>query len=239
MQKKILLIHGWDYRNYTKNGGVDAWANRSQFVEMLRKQFEVISINLPGFCGTPDPSRPWTLNDFTNYVGEIIEQEKPNLILGYSFGGAIALQWKRLTRDVTVETFLVSPAILRRYKQSDLSTVQKLFKAILPQDFVSVLRDFYLIHIVKNPYYIQATKVMRETYRNIVSIDLSEDLLYVKDSLTLVYGEKDSATPPNLVQEALDQSSSGHSLHIIAGGGHDIANSHTDKLISIITGGKK
>lgn len=239
MKKKLLLIHGWDHRNYSKNGCTDAWANRSRFVKTLREHFEVITPNLPGFCGTLDPDRPWTLDDFTNYVSDIIEQERPNLILGYSFGGAIVLHWKKLTGDTAIETFLVSPAILRKYKQSDLSTVQKLLKTILPQGFVSILRDFYLVQIVKNPYYTQATKVMRETYRNIVSIDLSKDLFGVIDKLTLVYGEKDSATPPNLVQEVLNQSSNGHTLHIIAGGGHDIANSHTDKLVGIITGGEK
>ncbi len=239
MKKKILLIHGWDYRNYTKSGCTDAWANRSRFIGALREHFEVITTNLPGFCGTPDPDRPWTLDDFTNYIGEIIEREKPDLILGYSFGGAIVLHWKKLTGNTGVKTFLVSPAILRRYKQSDLSTIQKLLKAILPQGFVSILRDFYLVQIVKNPYYAKATKVMRETYRNIVSIDLRQDLLSVTDKLILVYGEKDSATPPNLVEKFLSQSSSHHMLRIIADGGHYIANTDTDELIGIITGGEK
>ncbi len=36
---------------------------------------------------------------------------------------------------------------------------------------------------------------MRETYRNIVGLDLREDLLKVSDELVLIYGDKDTATP--------------------------------------------
>ena len=92
--KKILLIHGWNHLNYSSYGCTDAWANRKGFVEGLKKHFIVSSFNLPGFCGTPDPKTPWDINDFVNYADQVIKKEKPDYILGYSFGGAIALEWK-------------------------------------------------------------------------------------------------------------------------------------------------
>lgn len=232
--KKILLIHGWDYANYTSSGRVDAWAERSRFVKALSEYFNVITVNLPGFCGQKDLEHPWTLDDFVRHVGQITEREKPNYVLGYSFGGAIVLRWKKMTGDTKTKAFLVSPAILRRYKHKDLGFVRKIFKAIFPEKLISLLRDFYLTQVIKNPYYSNATKVMRETYRNIVSLDLRQDLLDVRDSLTLIYGENDSATPPGLVQECLRHSATRHILHIVSGGGHDIANTHTNELVSLI-----
>jgi len=232
--KKLLLIHGWNYANYTSLGCVDAWADRSKFVEALSKRFDLVAINLPGFCGQKDPERPWFLDDFVRHVGRIIEEEKPDYVLGYSFGGAIVLRWKKMTGDTRTKTFLVSPAIVRKYKHKDLSFIGKIFKTVLPEKLISLLRDFYLIKIVKNPYYANATKVMRETYRNIVSVDLTQDLLNVRDALTLIYGENDFATPPDLVQEYLRHSAVHHDLHIIPDGGHDIANTHTDELVSLI-----
>ncbi len=235
MKRKILLIHGWNYANYTSSGCVDAWSNRSKFVQSLSQHFDVVTINLPGFCGQTDPEQPWTLDDFVQYLGQIIEKEKPDCILGYSFGGAIALRWKKTSGDKKVKTFLVSPAILRKYAHADMGFIQKTLKVILPDRLISVLRDAYLVQIVKNPYYAQATKVMRETYRNIVAVDLRQDLLDVSDPLTLIYGENDTATPPSLVREVLNNSNATHNLHIISNGGHDIANTHTEELVSLIT----
>ena len=232
--KKVLLVHGWNYANYTSSGCTDAWVSRSKFVEVLSRHFNVVTVNLPGFCGQKDPEHPWTLDDFVQYVDQIIKKEQPNYILGYSFGGAIVLRWKKVTNDTRVKAFLVSPAILRRYEHKDLGFLRKVFKTILPEKLISLLRDFYLTQIVKNPYYTHATKVIRETYRNIVSLDLRQDLLDVRDSLTLIYGENDSATPLDLVQECLKHSVARHNLHTISGGGHDIANSHTDELVSLI-----
>lgn len=232
---KILLIHGWNYANYTSSGCTNAWSNRSKFVQALSQHFSVVEVNLPGFCGQQDPEIPWTLDDYVDYVDKVIVKEKPEYILGYSFGGAIVLHWKNRINDNKVKAILVSPAILRKYVHSDLSVIQKIFKAVLPNSIISVLRGFYLIHVVKNPYYSRATKVMRETYRNIVTVDLKTDLLNVSDSLTLIYGENDSATPPVLVLDVIDHCMVHHDLHIIPGGGHDIANSHTDELVSLIT----
>ena len=87
--------------------------------------------------------------------------------------------------------------------------------------------------MVKNPYYTRATNIMRETYRNIVTVDLSQSLVSVKEPLTLIYGENDSATPLSLVQNILKNSKI-HHIHIISGGGHDIANTHTNELVTLI-----
>ncbi len=236
MKQKILLIHGWNYANYTSFGCVNAWANRSLFITALSEHFEVIIFNLPGFCGEKDPIIPWALDDFADLIQKKVEQEKPDYILGYSFGGAIALRWKKITRDIHIKTILVSPAIVRKYKEgiSSINALQRIIKFILPERLISILRDIYLIKIVKNPYYIHASAVMRETYRNIVTVDLRGDLMSVVDSLSLIYGEKDTATPPDLVKNVLKDSAVRHNLYIISGGGHDIANTHTKELISAI-----
>jgi pimeloyl-ACP methyl ester carboxylesterase len=203
-------------------------------VQALSQHFNVVAINLSGFCGQPDPEKPWALDNYVDYVGKVIKEEKPDYILGYSFGGAIALRWKKQNEESRVKAILVSPAILRKYKHSDFSFLQKTLKAILPNTFVSLLRDFYLTQIVRNPYYSKATKVMRETYRNIVAVDLRDDLQSVSDPLTLIYGDNDSATPPTLVRDVLNDAVSHHDLYIISSGGHDIANTHTDELVGLI-----
>lgn len=230
--KKILLVHGWNHDNYTSIGCTDAWSNRSRFVGELSAYFEVVRFNLPGFCGEKEPEHPWNLSDFTKYLDWVIKRERPNVILGYSFGGTILLHWKAVSRNNTVKAVLVSPAILRRYENKSISV--SWLKAILPEKLTTFARDVYLTRVVKNPYYTKASSVMRETYRNIVGLDLREDLLKVSDELVLIYGEKDTATPSELVKDFLASRKSCHQLHVIKGGGHDIANTHTDNLVSTI-----
>src|SRR3989339_2270425 len=127
--KKILLIHGWNHDNYTRSGCTDAWSNRSHFVEALSAHFEVVRFNLPGFCGEKEPERPWFLSDFTRYLDQVIQREKPDIVLGYSFGGAILVHWKAASDNNAVKAFLVSPAMIRRSAKKSIST--SWFKAIL------------------------------------------------------------------------------------------------------------
>ncbi|MBI2065578.1 MAG: alpha/beta hydrolase, partial [Candidatus Zambryskibacteria bacterium] len=133
-----------------------------------------------------------------------------------------------------VRTFLVSPAIIRRYEKANLSFLQKALKKVLPENLVSLLRDIYLTQVVKNPFYSKATGVMRATYRNIVAVDLRDDLLDLRVPVTLIYGEKDTATPPEFVREVVGNAKAKHELCVIPSAGHDIANSHTTELVNII-----
>ncbi len=234
MKPKILLVHGWGYSHYTSSGCNDAWSNRTGFTDALLVHFHVIKINLPGFCGENDPETAWTLDNFVHYIDNIIKNEKPLYILGYSFGGAVALRWKNIIKDKEVKLILVSPAIIRKYNNKNIKWFQKILKKIVPKTLVSRLRDLYLTKFVKNPCYSNATKVMRETYRNIVVVDLRNDLKELTEPVTLIYGENDSATPFELVRGVIGDSKVDHKLKVISGGGHDIANSHTEELISLI-----
>ena len=228
--RKILLIHGWNYKNYTVSGSTDAWGNRSRFVAALADVFEVLRFNLPGFGGEKEMDRPWTLDDFVCLLDEMIKKERPDIVLGYSFGGAILLRWKAMTGNTTVKAFLVSPAILRHYEHKGVSALW--LKHFVPEWLGAIARDFYLVRVRKNPFYAKATPVMRATYRNIVGLDLREDLLKVSDELVLFYGEGDTVTPPELVRDFLVSHRGHHRLVVLPGGGHDIANTHTDSLIS-------
>lgn len=230
---KLLLLHGWDYRNYTGQECGDAWHNRSVLVEGLAEHFHVVRFNFPGFCGEPDPPRPWQMDDFVELVDGIIRREAPDVALGYSFGGAVLLSWKHRTGDRRVKGVLVSPAILRRYAGGSVS-----LPAVLRRAVPDALRDLaallYLRLRGRNPYYTEATRVMRRTYRNIVALDLRDRLREVRDPLCLIYGERDTATPPELVSDWLAGVSVPHRLDVIPGGDHDIGSTHTAQVVRLV-----
>jgi pimeloyl-ACP methyl ester carboxylesterase len=230
---KLLLLHGWDYRNYTGHGCGDAWHNRSALVEGLDEFFEVVRFNFPGFCGAPDPPRPWKLDDFVEMLDGMIRREAPDAALGYSFGGAVLLSWKHAMGDRRVRSILVSPAIIRRYDAGSVK-LPGVIKRAVPDAVREWGALLYLRLRGRNPYYTQATPVMRRTYRNIVSLDLRDRLREVRDPLCLIYGERDSATPPELVGDFLGRESLPHRLHVIPGGDHDIGTTHTEQVVRLV-----
>ena len=141
--KKILLLHGWNYRNYSKlTDQKDAWHNREEFVSLLSKYFDVYKVNFPGFCGEEEPKKSWNLEDYARYIKDYIDNNdlKFDYILGYSFGGAAAIIYNRIY-DNNQKLILVSPAISRNYKKSKkFIKTPSLFNPI--RNFI---RDFYLI----------------------------------------------------------------------------------------------
>jgi len=225
--KKIVLIHGWDYHNYTKFNHVDAWHNRINFIKELSKNFIVYKNNLPGFCSEPEPETPWLVDDYAHSFQEYLEKQNiiPDLVLGYSFGAAVALRWKILFHN-NVKLALVSPAICRNYKKKTL--LEKLFiiKNIVPKTITVFLRNYYL-KMIGNKFYTEGTTFLKNTYLNIVGVDMSVDLNQVNlDEMLFIFGENDSITPPKILIDKIKNRKLLNRIIIIPYGTHDIANTH-------------
>lgn len=230
--KKVLLLHGWNYLNYTKmTKEKDAWKNRSEFVKELSKKYQVYKLNFPGFCGESEPTRPWELSDFANYVSEYIKinKIKPDYIIGYSFGGAVAIEYN-LMFDNNQKIILISPAITRnKDKSKSFIKTPKLLTGIRKQ-----LRDFYLIYIIKNKYMKYGTKFLRDTYQIIVREELLDSIKQINpDNIKIIYGEKDEMVLPEYVISNIDKKYK-KCIKIIKNGKHDIANTHTKELVKLL-----
>lgn len=230
--KKILLLHGWNYRNYTSmTGELDAWHNRSSFVSNLEKKYEVYKLNFPGFCGEKEPTQAWELKDFAKYVKEYLDSNnlKPDYILGYSFGGAVAVTYNKQFNN-NQKLILISPAIIRNYKKS--ASFIKTPNFLNP--IRNKMRDFYLIHKVKTNEMVHGTKFLRATYQNIVRVELIDELESINpEYLTIIYGEKDTMVNPKKVLESVNENLKKR-IYLIKDGGHDIANTNTKEIMSII-----
>lgn len=234
-QVKLLLIHGWDYKHYTsQTQSIDVWDNRRKFVTDLQKFFDIKIITLPGFCGEKEPDYPWELEDFADFIELQLQKDKfnPDYILGYSFGGAVALSHKLKYNKNKI--ILVSPAISRKYKKnSAVHNKVKYFAKFLPNYLKDTLRDQYISKVLKNPFYAKGTNFLKKTYLNIVGIDMSEKLKALdKNDFIIIFGEKDTATPPWLLLNTIPEIQ--NNVIIVQNGTHDIANTHTQKLIKEI-----
>lgn len=234
--KNLFLLHGWNYANYTKFNGKDAWANREIFVKELSKHFNVIKLNLPGFCGQQEPSAAWNLENYADYFEHFIKQTGliPHFVLGYSFGGAVAVKWKLKYRGYS-KLILVSPAIIRAYEKRKETTFISKIKKMVPNWISNKFRHYYLKYFIKNKFYIHGTKFLRGSYLSIVKVDLSKDILELDEKGVLcIFGENDTATPPNKLREKFGNNSLINRIRVIHNGGHDIANTHSQIILKHI-----
>ena len=232
MKKKILLLHGWNWKNYTNmTDSIDAWENRKDFVSDLEKNYEVYKLNFPGFCGQEEPNKPYVLDDYASFVKDYLKNNnlKVDYVLGYSFGGAVALRY-HLLYDDNQKIILISPAIIRnKTKSKDILKTPGFMHKLR-----KVMRDWYLIYIIKNPYMVHGTKFLNASYQNIVRVELIEDLKKINPKMiNIIYGSIDDQVNPIKVIENVS-SDMKKKITVIEGGGHDIANTHREELIGII-----
>ncbi|MBE6148358.1 MAG: alpha/beta hydrolase [Firmicutes bacterium] len=230
--KKILLIHGWNYRNYTsQTEEKDAWHNRMKLVELLKKNYEVYRLNLPGFCGEKEPNKAWELHDYAKYIKDYLNKNKLQVdyILGYSFGGAVAISYY-LEYGSGEKLILVSPAIIRNNDKS-----KKFVKTPGVFDRIrKFLRNQYIIHIVKTPEMVYGTKFLRDTYQIIVRKDLKEEVLKVPNKdILIIYGEKDDMVNPNGVINFLPKEYKKR-IKLIKDGDHNIGQTHYKEIVNLI-----
>ncbi len=235
--KNILLLQGWNYKKYTSYDSKikDSWFDRENFVKELRKIYNVYKLNFPGFANEPEPKcKSWELDDYVIFVEKYIKNNnlKIDYILGYSFGGEVATRFK--TKNPRVKIILVSPAIKRKEKRSK--------RFIKTPKLLDPLRDklrlFYLKYIVKNEETKYGTKFLRNSYQNIVRLDLREEInnLNSKEVL-IIFGENDSMTPPKLFLEKASKKIK-ERTYIIPNGIHEIGELNTLEVIKIIKNNK-
>ena len=228
----ILLVHGWDYDNYYGRCNDIAWSNRMKFINELEKKYNVYYPDLPGFGQTKEPdAKEWTLNDFAKFINDYIVDNNLNIdyILGYSFGGAVALRYKTLFND-NVKEILVSPALIRNEDRSKkFIQTPKIVEPIR-----KALRDAYLIKVVKVEEMVYGTKFLRNTYQNIVRENMLNELEKVNpNDIKIIYGSEDSMVNPSRVINTVSENVK-NQISVIDGGEHNISVTHTKELVEII-----
>ncbi|MBQ8659281.1 MAG: alpha/beta hydrolase [Bacilli bacterium] len=231
-KKNILLLHGWNYRNYTsQTSETDAWHNRSELVSELEKEFNVYKLNFPGFCGSPEPDKSWTLDNYAEFVSNHIKSLNVDIdyILGYSFGGAVAIRYKTNFKGKE-NLILVSPAIIRTSNKSKkFAKTPKIFDGIR-----SFLRDLYIIHVVKTNEMVYGTKFLRKSYQSIAREDLKDEVkLLPKDEFVIIYGSDDEQVSPKKVMEYLGNTYE-KNIEVVPGGKHNIGVTHSGETMKLI-----
>lgn len=157
--------------------------------------FDVVALEFPGFGLTDVPPCVWTVRDYADFVAKFIEKislKNIYAIVGHSFGGRIMLNGcasgqLNAEKLIFIDSAGVKPKISLRGKI--LGIVAKLSR-VLPEGIrTKVGRKF------SSDDYKATSGVMRETFKQIVNLDLTPQMRKIKQPSLIIWGADDTETP--------------------------------------------
>ncbi len=210
----FVILHGW-------GSGSDRWFKEAEIIS--QQGFKVIIPDLPGFGKSDALASPWRVNDyiiwFEAFAKELGIEEF--YLLGYSFGGALAVKIAVKYPQRVRKLFLVAAAVIRK-KSAPKNFSAKISKAVkifsfLP--FYSFFRKAVYKFIIRKSDYIYTEGIMRQTYLNVISEDIYFHLSFVKVPTVIIWGDKDQSTPLENAH-AINERIKNSKLEIIPGATH-------------------
>lgn len=197
--KPLVILHGWGSSRRVM----------MPIAKNLSDKRTCYVLDLPGFGGSPEPERSWSIDDYANAVQAFIQllEEKEVDMLVHSFGGRIIL--KLASRDFGkkhIDKILITGGAGMKPKRSlkfyFKKYTAKTLKApflILPEPLKSKslnkLRATDLWKKLGSSEYSELSGVMRETFVKSVTEYLEPTLPQIPHDVLLLWGENDDATP--------------------------------------------
>lgn len=191
----VLLLHGW---------GANITLYQS-IVDTLKQGRRVLALHMPGFGKTPEPERPWCVDDYVDFVLKFIlsfNLEKISVVV-HSFGGRVFFKMNAkenlpftIERAVLIDSAGILPkktvgqkVSLRCYKIGRAFMSTKVMHFLYPDAVEDMRRKR------GSSDYNSATPLMRDTLVKVVNEDLEPLIHLVKCPTLLIWGDLDTATP--------------------------------------------
>jgi len=210
----FIVLHGWGSCS-------DRWIKEIEIIS--EKGYQVIVPDLPGFGKSDKLERPWTVNDYVKWFEDFTKmlEIQDFYLLGYSFGGALASKIAVKYPQRVQKLFLVASAVIRKKttKKGFLAKISKLIKLFYFIPFYAFFRKAVYKFIIRKSDYIYTEGIMKQTYLNAVSDDLSHHLSFIRVPTVIIWGDKDQYVP---VEEAriINEKIKNSKLIIIEGADH-------------------
>lgn len=197
----LLIWHGW-------GGSSDSW---QKIQEILSQNFQVFSLDLPGFGKSSNPPNSWRVDDYLSILSNFIEKKSLNdfYLVGHSFGGGLAAKFTAENPQKVKALVLTGAAIFRSKKRlnwrqkiaSGLAKFGSIFERmpLIGKSLYPLARRF-IYRFAGVHDYSRANSVMKEIFKNVISEDLSSCLPQIKTPTLILWGRNDKSTP---MQDAL------------------------------------
>ncbi len=190
--KDILILHGWGWPISSPQ-----WSKVKTLLE--NRDYRVFVPDLPGFGKTPQPPKPWTIDDYAEWTRGFCEKNNLSqfFLLGHSFGGSLATKFAIRYPEKVKKMILVDSAGIRkkRLKKEIQKAVAHFLNKFSFLQFYPQLKKFAYKTIFRRSDYLLTEGIMKETYLNVINDDISESFSKVSVPTLLIWGKNDKITP--------------------------------------------
>lgn len=192
----VLLLHGWGANITLYAGMIHALAQSGH---------RVIALDMPGFGKTTEPSEPWCVDDYVDFVMKFIESFgfTSFSIVVHSFGGRVFFKMnarEKLPFTIDKAVLIDSAGILpkKSFRQKVSLRCYKIGRAVMSTKVLHFLYPDAVDNMRRkrgSADYNSATPTMRATLVKVVNEDLEPLIHLVKCPTLLIWGDQDTATP--------------------------------------------
>lgn len=194
------------------------------------------ALDFPGFGRSPRPDESWSTADYADAIAAHLKEsgQAPIIWIGHSFGGRVGVQLASRHPELVKGLVLIAGAGLKR-KRSPLKALYfkarialyKFLKKLIP---LGLSQEWLQSKFGSRDY--KSAGAMRDIFQKVISEDLSPQAGQISAPTLLIYGEKDSETPPEFGQR-YNRLITNSTLHILPGldhysvlasGRHQVAN---------------
>ena len=215
--KPVILLHGW----------LCSLETMKPIEKMLKENFKVYNVDLPGFGKSTMPQKPFNTEDFGNFLNNFIKKleiENP-ILIGHSNGGRTIINYagRKLgnpKKIVLIDSAGVKPKrkigyYIRIYTFKSLKNFLKLFPDV---EMFNNIRERVLGKFGSSDYK-NSPEILKKTLSIIVNEDQTEIMKNIEAPTILLWGENDEDTP---IQDGkiMEVSMKNASLIEIKGAGH-------------------
>lgn len=191
----LILLHGW--------GG--QWKSWFPVIEALKAHYALVVPDLPGFGETP-LDQSMMLTDYAHEVTVMLTilKLKSVVIVGHSFGGAIAMKIASQRPELVKQIIIVDSSGIRPERSLGANIwigIVKFGNTVLELPGFEKIRQkarkaLYSVGPLKDSdYAVLHEPKMKETFKNIITDDISDDAARITCPTTLVWGSEDKDTP--------------------------------------------
>lgn len=220
-ESTIVILHGWS-------------ADSSQYTEFApllgQAGYRVLVPDLPGFGGTPEPERAWSVGDYMRWVEDFVTAlNVPTFFLfGHSFGGRVSIKYI-LQYPYRVRALMLcasagirpDPLTMKRRMMLVLAKIGNVLFRIPGIHWLAPLARRILYRLAGSNDYLRAQGTMKETMVRVVNEDLSPLLPEIKHPALIIWGSDDKATPLRDGQEMARHIPRAH-MEVIEGAPHNL-----------------
>lgn len=191
--KPVILLHGWLCNLETMR----------PITMALEENFEVYSVDLPGFGKSAMPTKPFSTNDFGDFLNGFIQKlkiENP-ILIGHSNGGRTILNYAGRKLGKPQKIILIDSAGIK--PQRSIGYYIKVYTFKLLKKILSIFPNVEMFNNIRERVlgkfgssdYKNSPEILRKTMSIIINEDQTSIMPQIDAPTLLIWGENDTDTP--------------------------------------------